>query len=118
MGIQEFNLGWVCRECEEFDEKIPQLSREVINRGIDYESLERDEADDSTVKAIIDVMEGYLDCFGELTGDEVEHFIEVICVGCTIVKLVDEGQIEETEDGKYIMREESEQDNSAKTRNI
>lgn len=83
---------WFVRDNLEFDEKLPLLAYEVIERGINFLQLDTDEkADPEVVYQIVEVMKTFLDGFSELTADEVECFISRIVVACGIEYYLNEG---------------------------
>ena len=96
MNEYECRSDWFVRDNPEFDEKLPLISKEIIFRGINFTQLgiDSDEGDEVCAEMMEACCE-HLECFGDLTADEIEYYLEFLVVGCELVIMTEEGVLEE-----------------------
>jgi len=99
----------IVREFEEVDEKLPYLARILINRQIDFRQLESDDPDPEVMKTILVIMRENLECFSEMTGDEIDATLNMLDTACEVTCLVNDGICEEATPGNYILTQEGRQ---------
>ncbi|MHA2279478.1 MAG: hypothetical protein ACXAC5_01115 [Promethearchaeota archaeon] len=104
--MEEFNEDWLIRDFEELDEKLPGVAKIIVSREIDFRQLvEEEEPDPEVIRSIIAIMREHLICMSEMTADEIERAINMLCTACEVVCMVSEGTVEER-DGKYYLSEQ------------
>ena len=117
--MEEFDLDWIVRDFEEIDEKLPQISKEIVLQGLDFRVFEKtpkdfceteDDEDLETVNEILFILQENLECFSELTAEELESLVERTIVGCELVILCSEGLLEEVENGDFVVTEKGEKE--------
>ena len=108
----EFDSDWIVRDFEEIDEKLPQISKEIVLQGLDFRVFEKtpkdfceieDDEDLETVNEILFILQENLECFSELTAEELESLVEKTIIGCELVVLCNEGLLEESEPGSFVL---------------
>lgn len=93
------------REFEELDEKLPFLARVLINRRIDFRQLEEEEPDEDVMRSIIAILRENLECFSEMTMDEIDATLNLVNMACEAMCLVNQGICEEPTPGHYMLTE-------------
>lgn len=103
------------RSFEEFDEKLPEVAKIIVRRGIDFARLntgkEEDEnsaefeANCEVFQSVYAILREMVECTSEMTADEIEHYVDVLLTACELVVLVNDGIAVEN-DGTYSLTAE------------
>lgn len=116
--MSEFSDGDFIRNFEEFDEKLPNVAKVIIRRGINFELLnEGDDGEEETpeefearrevFQSIYAIFREMVLCTSEMTADEFEHYVDVLLTACELVAMVNSGIVYE-ENGEFLLTSEGE----------
>lgn len=108
---------FLIREFEEFDEKLPQVAKIIVRRGINFELLteeiEDENEDEETseqfrerwevFQSVYAIFREMVECTSEMTGDEFEYYVDMLLTACELVVLVSDGLACEEENGKFFL---------------
>lgn len=90
------------RDFEEVDEKLPSIAQEIVLRGIEFQKIdEMGEESERVVNDILEILQESLECFHEMTEDDINNCMEQVLVSCELVCLVSEGLVEKRDGDKY-----------------
>ena len=113
----EFSDEDLIRDFEEFDEKLPIVAKVIVRRGIDFslltgindsgeETIEEFEERSQVFQSIFVILREMVECTSEMTGDEVEHYIDMLLTACELVEMVNNGLVYEEKEGKFFLTPE------------
>lgn len=114
----EFVDGHI-RTFEEFDEKLPNVAKVIVQRGINFELLnegddgkeetpEEFEARREVFQSIYAIFREMVLCTSEMTADEFEHYTDMLLTACELVVMVNSGTVYE-KDGEFLLTSEGEE---------
>lgn len=91
-----FDLEWICRENEEFDDKLNMLALKAIRKKVDYEIILKEGVSSrSLIKSyndnltkILNILKENLSSFQIMTADEVEFAVRRLVVACGIMDVL------------------------------
>lgn len=106
-----FDEAWLCREFEEFDEELPNVAKAVVLRGIDWQTLDDEEIVDDddrehkqeVFNSVLAILRETVSCTSEMTADELDVAMTNVLTACHLVKMVNEGLVDEKVDGSYML---------------
>lgn len=88
-------LQLIVRENIEFDEKVPQIAKKVIEQGINYGSEE-----DIVTEALLNILSEELESFEDMTQEEMLYSLHILEVACALSEMQSAGVVKE-ENGYY-----------------
>ena len=106
------------RSFEEFDEKLPNVAKVIVRRGINFQLLnEGDDSEEETseefearrevFQGIYSIFREMVLCTSEMTADEFEYYTDTLLTACELVVMVNSGMAYE-KDGEFQLTEEGE----------
>ena len=101
----DFDESWLVRDFEEIDEKLPLLAHHVLEEGINFHrAVTEKDPNNQTVKnvyrPILKIMEQELECYEELTSEEVAYYFDSVVIACELRDLVSQGVLDEDKNGR------------------
>lgn len=118
----EFDNEYDCedghiRSFEEFDEKLPNVAKVIVRRGIDFTFLTNRDDEEETpgefeagrevCQSISAILREMVECTSDMTVDEFGHYFDVLLTACELVVLVNGGLVYEKK-GKFFLTPEGE----------
>ncbi len=100
------------RSFEEFDEKLPNVAKVIVRRGINFSLLNQGDEETATPEqlevflTISAILREMVECTSEMTADEFEYYVDILLTGCEVVELVNSGLVCEREKGRFTLTSE------------